>query len=53
MPEVLEFLGAITAEVIIELALIIGSRNSELAHEKITELDRAFRQIYFCLFEEG
>jgi len=51
MPEVLKSLGAIK-EVITELALIIGSGNPGLAHEKIPELGRAFRQIYFGLFEE-
>jgi hypothetical protein len=51
MPEALKSLEAIT-EVIIELALIIGSGNPGLAHEKIPELGRAFREIYFGLFEE-
>ena len=51
MPEVLKSLGAIT-EVITELALIIGSGNPGLAHEKIPEVGRAFMQIYFGLFEE-
>jgi hypothetical protein len=50
MPEALKSLRAIT-EVITELALIIGSRILELAHEKIPELGRAFVQIYFGLFE--
>ena len=46
MPEALKSLAAIK-----ELALIIGSRILELAHEKIPELGRAFVQIYFGLFE--
>jgi hypothetical protein len=47
MPEALKSLAPIK-----ELALIIGSRNLRLAHEKIPEVGRSFRQIYFDLFEE-